>query len=108
MSTRFALGLSLYASLGVAAIAADNPTAGTWELNNSRSTIRGCPSDVLRQRTLAIPPNVITPATTPRAAESTKPAGPVHVASFDVSPDGRILIMTPANIPNCSVVYERR
>ena len=104
---RIFFGFATYALAGAIAIAADNPAAGRWKLNTAMSTLKGCPSSVIRSETLIVPADIAT-----ATARGTKRAGvagiqPV-VSRTNVSSDGRILTLTPASPSDCRIVYDRQ
>jgi hypothetical protein len=84
--------------------AADNPVAGTWKLDLTRSTTESCPSGLRPSATLIVPKEVYT-----GAARPSKSAGATaELSLFHISPDGRTLTKTLARKPECKLVYERK
>jgi hypothetical protein len=112
MSLGFRLAISICALVSTVAIAADNPPTGTWKLNTGISTLKGCPSYVLRRQTLRVRSDIATASANPRTATEAKHAGPFDfgpvVSLHHLSPDGRILTATPASASDCKMVYERQ
>jgi hypothetical protein len=94
----------------VVVAAAENPVAGTWKLDLTRSTTESCPSGLRPSSTLIVPKEVYTGAAR-EAIENVplKSAGAAaEVSLFHISPDGRTLTQTLARKPECKLVYERK
>ncbi len=112
MRTFLALVTCLGAFVSTVAVAADNLAAGTWKLNTAMSTLKGCPSSMINGQTLTVPSDIAFASPNPRTAKGATQPGALGTRSVisrtDVSPDGRLLTLTPASVSECKIVYEKQ
>lgn len=107
MRLLISLTISLLPFFGVAALAKDNPLAGSWRLNTAQS--KGPAPFCMHDGILRIGPEIYTGTSKPKSSSERNSGKCSEVYLFTPSPDGRTLTLTlPQGHPGDKAVFEKQ